>query len=167
MTNTWLNKDGLYVKFGTAQADKNNGGEYHFDGPRHLIEVKLDLTKVTATDGSYIVSDTIFFPKNARIEQVDVVTETAATGTGAVLNVGLVKTDRSTEIDFNGFIAALPQTSMTPAGKTTQLHEGDTDAGALIGTTTANTGYIVADYDTAAFTAGVAIIRIYYHAAGQ
>lgn len=164
MANTWLNKDGLYLKYGTAQATPNKAGEYCYDGPRHVIEISItDMTKITATDGSYFVSDQVFFPKNARIESVEVLTETAATGSGAVLNLGLVKTDRTTEIDFNGFIAALPQTSMTPAGKWTQLHEGDTDAGALIGTTTSNVGYIVADYDTAAFTAGAIKIRIYYH----
>lgn len=162
MANTWLNKDGLYLKYGPTSIGPNTAGEYCYDGPRHVIEAIIDLTKVTATDGSYFVSDQVFFPKNARIESVEVLTDTAATGTGAVLNVGLCKTDRTTEIDFNGLIAALPQTSLTPAGKWTQLHEGDTDAGALIGTTTTNTGYIVADYDTAAFTAGKIVVRIFY-----
>jgi hypothetical protein len=158
-----MNNDGLYQKYGTTQATSNIAGEYHYDGPRHCIEIAdLDLTKVTVTDGSYIVSDQVFFPKNARIETIELITETAATGTGAVLNLGLVKTDRSTEIDFNGFLAAFPQTSMTPAGSFTTFHEGSTDAGALFGTTTSTVGYICADYDTAAFTAGKVRIRIYY-----
>lgn len=163
MTQTWLNNDKLYIKYGTTQATSNVAGEYHYDGPRHCIEIDdLTLANVTATDGSYFVSDQVFFPKNARIEAVEVIAETAATGTGAVLNLGLCQTDRSTEIDFNGLLAAFPQTSLTPAGKYTLNHEGDTYAGALIGTTTSTVGYIVADYDTAAFTAGKARIRIYY-----
>lgn len=165
MTLPTLNKDGLLLKYGTDKATANIAGEYHVDGPRHVIEATLTLTNVTATDGSYLVSDQVFFPKNARIEQVDVITETAATGSGAVLNLGLIKTDLTTEIDYNGLLAAIAQTVMTPAGKTTQVRTGDTYAGALLGTTTAFTGYIVADYDTAAFTAGKVIIRIYYHVA--
>lgn len=163
MANTWLNDDGLYVKFGTAQADLNNGGEYHNDGPHHVIEVKLDLTKVTVGNGSYIVSDTIFFPKNARIEQVDLFVETGATGSTATLNLGLIKSDRSTEIDFNGFAAAVAQSALATAGDKVRLNVGSTGAGALIGTKTTNSGYICADYDTAAFTAGVVIVRIYYY----
>lgn len=163
MAQTWMNPDGLYQKYGTTQATSNVAGEYHYDGPRHCIEIEdLTLTNVTATNGSYFVSDQVFFPKNARIEAVEVITETAATGTGAVLNVGLCQTDRTTLIDYQAFIAALPQTSLTPAGKYTLLHQGDTYAGAKIGATTSNVGYIVADYDTAAFTAGKVRIRIYY-----
>jgi len=165
MTLPTLNKDGLLQKYGTDRATTNYAGEYRFDGPRHLIEVVIpDMTKLTATDGAVLLSDQVFVPKSCRIEQVDVVTETAATGSGAVMNVGLIKTDLATEIDYNGLVAALPQTSMTPAGKTTQLRYGDTYAGALIGTTTAYVGMLVGDYDTAAFTAGKVIVRIYYHA---
>lgn len=164
MTLPTLNKDGLLLKYGTDKAVSNTVGEYRFDGPRHLIEITIpDMTAITATDGSYLLGDQTMVPKNARIEQIDVVTETAATGSGAVLNIGLIKTDLTTEIDYNGLVAAIAQTVLTPAGKTTQIRQGDTYAGALLGTTTANTGYLVADYDTAAFTAGKVIIRLYYH----
>lgn len=164
-TQVTPNRDGLILKYGTDKAVANTVGEYSFDGPRHLIEITIsDLTKITATDGSFLLSDQYILPKSARIEQVDVVTETAATGSGAVLNIGLISTDLATEIDYNGLIAAVAQTVLTPAGKTTQIRTGDTYAGALLGTTTASAGYLVADYDTAAFTAGKVIVRIYYHA---
>jgi len=163
MANTWLTNDKLFLKYGPTLAVPNVAGEEDLDGPLHCISIKLDLTKVTATDGSYYVSDQVFLPKNARIAQVDVVVQTAATGTNAVLNLGLVNTDRATEIDYNGLIAALPVTSMTPAGTTTRLNTGSTYAGALIGATNSTVGYIVADYDTAAFTAGVVYIRVYYY----
>lgn len=167
MANTWLNNDKLYIKFGTSAADVATAGEYRYDGPLHMVEVKIpDMTKITATDGSYILDDAFRIGKGWRIQTVEVITDTACTGTGAVLNVGIIRSDRSTEEDFNGFLAALAQTSLTPAGKTLTLHTGDTSAGALLGTNLASTaasGYLVADYDTAAFTAGAIRIRIYYY----
>lgn len=171
MTQSWLNNDKLYLKYGTSQADLNVAGEYHFDGPDHMFEVKIpDLTKVTATDGSYILDDSFRLGKGWRIRRVEVITDTAATGSGAVLNIGIVRSDRSTEEDFNGLVAAIPQTSLTPAGKTTTLNAGDTYAGALIGANTASTaasGYLTADYDTAAFTAGAVRVRVFYYFTGE
>ncbi len=163
MANTWMNGDDLFVKFGTRQADTNNGGEYCAYGPTNIIEVKIDLTDVGSSSAP--VSDTVFFPKNARIEKVEVITETAATSGGAAtLDIGLMNVDRSAEIDFNGFVAAMAKTAIDAAGETTTLTVGSTGAGALIGTTNATSGYISAAYGTAAFTAGVVIVRIHWHA---
>ncbi len=163
MANTWMNKDGLYVKFGTAQADLNNGGEYCFDGPNHLTEVKIDLTTLAST--ATIVSDTVFFPKSARLEKIEIVTSTAATSAGAAtLDIGLVQNDRSTEIDANGFVAALAKTSVDASGETTTITAGGTGAGALVGVTNTTSGYITANYGTAAFTAGVIYVRLFWRA---
>lgn len=159
---SWMNEDGLFLKFGTEKATSNTGGEYRFDGPRHCIEVDIDLKSLTVTNGGTILSDVTFFPKNARIEEVDILVLTAATGSTATLNIGLVKTDRSTEIDFNGFAAAVAQTALSTAGDVVTLNVGSTGAGALIGTVTSQSGYLTADYDTAAFTAGKVRVRIYY-----
>lgn len=164
-SGTWMNNDGLYLKFGTAKATAAKAGEYLYpaDGGTRVIEARLDLTTVTATNGSLIVEDNLFVPANMIIEQVEVVADTAATGATAVLNLGLVALDRTTEIDFNGLIAALPLASMDSAGEKTVLNVGSSYAGALIGTTIgASPGYLCADYDTAAFSAGVVTIRIKY-----
>ena len=165
---SYLNKDKLLIKFGTENAVPNQAGEYSFDGPRHCIEINIpDMTKIVSTNGGSFLSDQVFFPKNARIESIEVISETACTGTGAVLNIGLISSaDRTTEIDFNGIVAAIPVTSLATAGQYTHLHEGDTYAGALLGTTNSTVGYLVADYDTAAFTAGAVKMRLYYHTAG-
>lgn len=161
MAQNYYDADGLFRKYGTDKTTPNIGGEYKTYGPRRMIELKMTLTDVGSS--ATIMSDQVFFPKNARIEQVDIVTETVAVGSGATLNIGLIATDRSTEIDYNGLIAVIPTTSMDAAGETTVTNVGSTYAGALLGTTNATVGYICADYDTAAFTAGVIIVRIYYH----
>jgi hypothetical protein len=159
----WLNNDDLYLKFGTEKATPQTAGEYRMDGPEHMIEIKLDLTTLTQTET--IQSDTVFFPKNARISRVDVVTHTAA-ATGTAIDVGLIRSsDRSTEIDYNGLLAAFPTGSMNADGETTKLTAGSTYAGALIGTTTSTyVGHISASMtDATAFTAGVIYVRIYYY----
>lgn len=163
MVNSWFNSDNLYIKFGPDSATATTAGEYKNYGPLSVIEVKLDLTTLTATAGGTIVADTTFFPKNARIEEIVVEVETAATGATATLDIGLKDTDRSTQIDYDGFVAAMTVATITPAGKKVTLTAGSSFAGALIGTTNATVGYIVANYNTAAFTAGVIKLRIYYY----
>lgn len=161
MANTYLDSDGLLRKYGTSKGVATNAGEFRHNGALRQMEVKIDLT--TLTDTAAIISDVTFFPRGARIEEVEVVTLTAATSGGsAVLNVGLIGTDRSTVIDADAFVSAMAKTAVDAAGEKTVLRVGSTGAGSSIGTTTSAVGYITADYDTAAFTAGVVLVRIYY-----
>ena len=157
----WLNSDSLYVKFGTERATVANGGQYNVLGPSQTAEITLTLS--TLGTATAIQNDVLTIPKNAFIRRVEVLPTTAAVGSGAVLNVGLIRTDRATTYDADGFIAALPTTSMDAAGETTILYEATTYNGALIGTNLTYAGLIVADYDTAAFTDGVVKITIHYH----
>lgn len=161
----WYNSDGLYVKFSTEEAAPGHVAEYRTTGPRQMCELFFSekaLTGITTTAGATVLDYNTVLPKNARIEKVTVITQKACTGAGAVLNLGLIKTDLTTELDYNGLVAALPLASVDTAGETTELYVGSTYAGALIGTTLSANGYIVADYDTAAFTAGELRIRIEY-----
>ena len=163
MAQTWKNNDGLYLKFGPTKAVANTAGEYKLDGPEHMIEVKLDLTTLTQTET--IQSDQVFFPIDARITKVEVVTHTAA-ATGTAIDVGMIRaSDRSTELDYNGLLAAFPTASMNADGETTTLTAGVTYAGAQIGATNSTyVGMISASAtDATAFTAGVIYVRIFYY----
>lgn len=160
---TWMNGDGLFVKLGTSEGTVGNAGEYTTLGPLRHIEVTIPaLTALTTTPA--ILDDNTWLPKNARIERVDLVTVTAATSAGsATLDIGLQKEDRSTQLDYDGLVAALAKTAYDAAGETNQINVGSTGAGALIGTSLTDTkGYITANYTTAAFTAGKLVVRIYY-----
>lgn len=162
MTQTWMNGDGLYVRFGTKEAEVSIGGDFSDTvGDQHVTYVELDLTTVTATAGT-IIDDAILIPKGAFIEEVKVTNRTAATGSGATLNLGLVKFDRTTAIDADGLLAAAPLTDWNTAGETLVYRVGVSGAGALMGTKTAFAGYLCADYDTAAITAGSVAIEIRY-----
>lgn len=157
---TWMNNDGLYIKLGATEATHTTGGEYNMPGPVRIEEVDVDLTLLGSS--SAIIDDSIMFPAGAFIEYVEVVNRVAATGSGATLNLGLVRKDRTTAIDVDGLLVTAPITDWNAAGETLRYTEGVTGHGALIGTKLAYTGYLVADYDTAAFSAGEVTIRIAY-----
>lgn len=164
---SWTNNDGLTLKFGTDKAQTVTVGEYRTNGALREVEIKIDLT--TLTEGEVVQSDFLFFPKE-RIKEVEVVTNTAATA-GAAIDLGLIRLDRTTEIDYNGFLAAFPTSQMDLAGErtiftaATTVPAGATGTGALIGTTIANPGYITCSRTTAtAFTAGSITVTIRWYA---
>lgn len=158
----WNDNDGLYRKYGVEKTTPEAAGEYKTFGPLREIEVRIDLTGLN-TSTQTILSDTVFFPK-MRIEEVVIEVQTAATSGGsATLDVGLISSaDRSTEIDYDGFIAAEVLTAINTAGKRITYINGTSKAGALIGTTTSTVGHLVAKAGTAVFTAGVVYVRIKY-----
>ncbi len=157
----YTNSDGLYIKSGVEESNVERAGEYRNDGPYHSVEALVNLTELAT--GSVVLSDTTIIPKGARIDEVQVINETAATSGGsAVLNVGLVRLDRTTAYDADGLIAAGALATYDTAGETVVYRVGSTGAGALIGTTTAYPSLLVADYDTAAYTAGKLVIRVIY-----
>lgn len=166
-SNAWLNSDGLYVPLGTSEVTSNRGGSYRVDGPLHLTEVTIALASLptVASGNEQIVADNVVIPAGAFIEKVVVmVTKEPTDAAGnANLDVGLVDQDRSTEIDFNGLLAAADAfNSGTDLGRTTEYVLGTTEAGALIGTKLTNAGLITASAETADFTDGVIKVRVYW-----
>ena len=159
---TWTNNDGLRIKIGRTEANVTQGGEYNVTGPDHVVEVRFNLTSLgTATA---LLEPGIIIPKGARIDEVVVISETAATSGGAAaLNIGLVRLDNTTAIDEDGLVAALALSAINVAGEENELTAGVTGAGALVGTTLANAGKLVADYDTAAYTAGTVLVRVRFY----
>lgn len=166
MTGTVIQE--LYIKYGTEKATPTIGGEYaNYGTGMHTVEFKIDLT--TLTESETPLSDSVFFPSGARVQSVELQTVTAA-ATGVAIDVGLIRTDRSTQIDYDGFLAAAPLAIMDLAGErtvftaATTVPASATGTGALIGTSTTNVGYVTCSRTTAtAFTAGVIIVRLNYY----
>ena len=160
----WINSDGLRVRFGTEEAEVTRGGELPSAGA--LREISFHLTLTTLGTASALVPDTtgIVVPSGARIYEIEVLNETEATSGGlATLNLGLARLDTTTAIDIDGLLVAAPLADYNLAGETKVYTIGVTGVGALVGTTLTNPGVLVADYDTAAFTAGElrVIVRFY------
>lgn len=158
---SWVDNTGLLNKYGTEQTVTSTGGEYKTFGEAREIEVKIDLT--TLTEAETIINDNIFFPVGMVIQEVEIYVDTAAaTGTG--IDIGLIQTDRSTEIDYDGIVAASLTATLTKGAKLL-LVKGSTSVGALItnGTTTTSVGHITCSRTSStAFTAGVIRVRIRY-----
>lgn len=167
---SWLNSDGLYIEYGPDEVTVVDGGEYKAFGALHEVEIEIDLTDL-ATATETILSDTITIPNGARIEKVVLVVETAAGSTGsATLDIGLIDQDRTTELDYNGFVAALAVAEMSDAGAVIEFINGadstpagESGDGALVGTTLSNTGLITAGAGTEVFNAGRLKCRIYWY----
>lgn len=164
-SDNWLNPDGLNVYFGKGEALETRGGELQLTGGNHVTEVIINLaTLATVASGDeQIVADNVLIPNGAFIEKVEVFVSKETTGVNANLDLGLVDQDRSTELDFNGFLAAADAFNAgTDLGTVTEYVVGTTEAGALIGTRLTNTGIITASAETADFTAGVLRVRVFW-----
>lgn len=165
---TWKNADNLFLKFGTDKATATKAGEYRNDGQLREVEITIELDDLTETET--IQADTVFIPSGVRIQEVEVITKTAA-ATGTAIDVGLIRSsDRTTAIDVDGLLAAFPTAQMNAAGERTiftaasTVPASQTGTGALIGTTTSNVGHISASRtDSTAFTAGVVVIKVRYY----
>lgn len=162
---TWTNNDGLHIKYGTDEVTSAApGGEMLVFGPERVVEVKIELADLTATET--IMNDTVFIPDNAQIMWVETVAEVAA-ATGTAIDVGVIKFDRSTEGDYNGFLAAFETGDMDAVGETRRFYQTHTvpasitGTGALVGEIMTYPGYISASRtDATAFTAGQLLVRI-------
>lgn len=162
MPTSWLNADKLYIKFGNDKGTAANGGAYSIDGAYNVIDLKLTGTSIASAQT--IVNDVVFLPEGARIDRVQIVCETAwdSAADNTVLNIGLMKVADRLVYDADGLVAAIPQASMDAAGEVQEVIIGHTYVGSAIGTTLTEPCYITADYDTAAATAGVIRVRVYY-----
>jgi hypothetical protein len=173
MAQNWLNKDGLFLQFGTDKTATEQAGEFRMPGPNRILEVRIDLTTLTST--AAIQSNTVFFPSppgtnQLYIEKVELTVETAS-ASGTSFSMGLIQHDRTT-IPSNystAFVNALINASTNAAGDSLTLTTGSTSAGGLIGTTAANaTGpYYITALSSGTYSAGVIRARIYYHGIGQ
>lgn len=166
----WTNSDGLRLYFGPSEATATRVGEYGplTDGGTHVTEVIVDLSALpTVASGDKQIVSEVIIPNLAFIERVTVLCTKETAGSNANFNLGLVDQDRSTEIDFDGFLAAADNFNAgTDLGYYNPYQKLDgtltTEGGALIGTKITNSGLIVAWPDTGDFTAGVLRCRIHW-----
>lgn len=154
----WQNGDGLSVRFGPDEGDLAVGGQVSTYGMEdHYTFLIRGSDVVSATDailGSAVAANSgslgVLIPKGARIKAIETVVKTVFASTGTIgtstLLIGLIKaSDRSTELDFNGFTTASfasTAADLDVVGARKYVTVGSTGAGALIGTTLAENGYI-------------------------
>lgn len=179
---SWMNTDGLYVKFGNEEAAPAHGGFLNNIDGAHEISFYVDYTDVLsatytvlgAASGTTTGEFGVIVPKNFYIEYVQVFTQTAFTSSGTIgtstFSLGTKRaTDRSTEIDHDGLLTtSFTGGSIDAAGERNTVAVGSTGAGALIGINASSLydGVIVVantQHASHPFTAGKAIVRIRGH----
>lgn len=171
MVQSWNNADNLYLKYGPDKATAKKAGEYSPTTDIHEVVVKFNLADLTETET--VLDDTVTIPDGARIQEVELLTITAA-ATGTAIDVGLARRVTAgattlTEIDYDGLLVAAPTAVMNAGGERTiytaitTVPASATGTGALIGTTTTEVGLITASRtDSTAFTAGTVQVKIRY-----
>ena len=184
---SWLNPDGLYLKFGTSASPTTvpdegrslqNAGQYANQANNEaMIELFVELADLTETES--IQNDVCIIPDNSLITKVEVLTVVGAV-TGVAIDVGTIHISRNTSdsewtADPDGLLAAFVTANMdTPGQYQLFFGSGTADAeeslpaaittgGVQIADITAAPLLITASRTTAtAFTAGKVRIRVYY-----
>lgn len=152
---TWTNSDGLYIKFGDDEAKHALGGAVKTFQGVTTLEFIINASDFAAVGSNTILSDGLFIPSNAFIVSSNFYVETAFTGATATVDFGLVRKNRTTEIDFDGFDATIAVASLTAKASI----NGD---GALIGTRLSQAALVTARNNTADLTAGKGVLTITY-----
>lgn len=155
----WYNDDGLYVKFGTEQAETTSTGEYSVSGSTKEIEIEFDTADLEADGTATIMSYAQRLPLGARIEKVEVAVYEAFVG-GTSIDVGTIATDTTTAADPDGFVDA-ELTADLVLGALIEYTDNSGDGGDLIGTAL-DDQYLMIVTQNGTFTAGKAKVRIRY-----
>ena len=170
----WHNGDSLVVTFGheEGQVATHPAGEYltHDGSGAQVMEILINLASLTQTET--ILNNAVKIPANAHVLWVETICIVAA-ATGTAIDVGIIAEDRSTEVDFNGFLAAFETGDMNAVGETRRFFETHTQpasitgTGALVGQEVTTGGWLSASMtDATAFTAGKVKVRIGYISKG-
>jgi len=158
---TWVNNDGLEVRFGSSKAESYKGGQLSTMSDSQELRIAITGTDVPSTDAP--VDKKVAIPSGAYIESATLVVTTAFTSGGsATLDIGLMTDDNdgtySTK-DDDGIDAAIAVASLSD-------NASIACNGALVGTTVTDSNGLPMPvsygYGTAAFTAGVAELVIKY-----
>lgn len=162
---TWINNDGLYIKYNDTEATAHSGGEIAEQGIVRAMSFELDITDLTTSNT--FVNDVCFFDKGIRVENVAIdVIDAVTTSSSACLNLGFISTDRSTAYNAStpgqAMLAALPAASMATKGLIVDNKVGSTYVGNLVGSTLTKNGLLIAATSTGTFTAGYIVIRAYF-----
>ena len=174
--SAWKNADGLVVGFGTRSDDNLQAVKLPGSGSEHELRFRItDMTALgtdaTAGTGIYApqyTAQAVKIPANATVQEVRVITDTAATSSGAAdLLIGLYTVSAAhavSAVDADGLAAAADSalTDFSAAGETIVLAKGSNAA--YVGKKQVGTSDVIvlATYATAAYTAGAVTVNIKY-----
>lgn len=154
MGTFYTNSDGLQQHYGTRDSSESLAVESA--GVNVDKTLVLDFNGVDLVDASPTIDRTAArLPAGAYIKSVTVLVETTFVGATATLDIGTFKASDGTELDIDGFVAAQAVGGLTAGADIA-------GAGSQVGTIIAEDTYVLATYNTAAFTAGKARCIVTY-----
>lgn len=155
---SWINDDGLYIRFGVEKTVETLGGESTTDGNDRTLTMSFAAEDLGALTVNKIMLEGVTVPDGAVLRSATLNVTEAFVGATGTLDIGLVDSDRTTEFDFDGIDAAIAVTALTEGA----VIECD---GVLIGTVLDNTlpMYVTMRNNTADFTAGEAQLVVKYY----
>lgn len=159
---SWLNNDGLELKFGPEKTELNVLGEYRYDGPKRVLEIKFTYADLPAVaDNSVLIRDNLSLPIGAIVEEVEIFCNVDFAMGAGTLNVGWIDTDRTNGVDVDAFVVEATQAELIAGGSNVA---GWVGAGVGAAALTAPK-LLTWEVNTAAVTAGEGYIRLYYSVA--
>lgn len=162
---TWINADGLFVRFGTDEQVVSRTGEYEDTyGPEQVQEVGFSFSDLGLVAGTQIVLNTTSpLRKGSRIQEVILIAETAQVG-GTSISVGLVQDDFTTVISQTGIVNAEVLANLNANGKQNTYNVSALgNGGNLIGTTLSLDGFYTVTANTSVPTAGQYLLVVRYY----
>jgi hypothetical protein len=155
--NTWTNKDGLYVGFGTRKTEKNTSSAHAPSSGIQTLEMRIRGADLGDTVAAADLENAAVIPQGALLLSADLFVTTAFAGASAVLDIGTYNADANDIADDDGIDVAIATATLTD--------------GAVVSCDGADVGVVCdgtdgwklgASYDTAAFTAGEATLVCRY-----
>lgn len=161
---SWINPDGLKVRFDHEKIVRVEGGEYNYGTPLKVIECEIDASAIGTT--ATLLGEGIILPRNSRIESVEVMAEVGV-NTLTAIDIGLQRLDFTTELDYDGLVDGALLASIDTDGEKTVYGVGTALAGTLIGETTLYPGRPTILRTGSAATLGRLVIRINHYVPGE
>jgi hypothetical protein len=165
---SWLNDDGLTVKFGNEQSDLSRVGRVSTKGDEQELVIRIVGSELAATATPTFYTDA-GIPQGAHIVSATLFVSTAfdSAGDSATLTIGVFSDDGDgtyTVVDADGIDAAILQTAIDANGDQVACNGDMTSAPETLIAVSNNTRpvYVTAGYGTEAFTAGVADLVVVY-----
>jgi hypothetical protein len=157
---TWTNSDGLEVRFGLDRTTENVTGVTAVTPFKH-IKHKIVGADLPDTDNGAVDADAAFIPAGSVITRAFVYVTDEFAGATATMDIGL-KVAAGTAISADGIDADIAVTALDALGDTIICDGAYIADGDLTGVRLTADAYISVSYETAAFTAGEAILVVEY-----
>lgn len=153
MGSFYTNSDGLQQHYGTRD---NLKGAKEMAGVGVRKSLELDFYGADLVDATPVIDRSAArLPAGAYVISATLLVEDTFVGATATLDVGTFKASDGTALDIDGLVAAEAVAGLTAGADIA-------GAGAQIGTIIAEDTYVMATYNTAAFTAGRARLVVEY-----